>query len=173
MFRLGLILAAVPAGLGAGLLAWHVGSGPGAASSRIEPVRETVSRLRPRRVPPVDLASVDARAIAALPLFPMTVGPGASPQPMLRLEGLARSRTRIGALLSINGKPAEWLRVGDTRDGVTLQEVHGSKVVVDTLFGPQDVVLGQAPVMPPEALAQAAGPVAPASAPAAAPQAPR
>lgn len=170
MFRLGLILAAVPAGLGAGLLAWHVGGGPAAASARIEPVREDVSRLRPRRVPAVDLARVDARAIAALPLFPMTVGPGATPLPLLRLEGLARSRGRTGALLSINGKPAEWLRLGDTRDGVTLQEVHGTKVVVDTLFGPQEVVLGQVPSEP---AALAASPAPAVAAAPVAPQAPR
>jgi hypothetical protein len=160
LFRFGLILAAAPAGLAAGLLAWQLGSGPAAASSRIEPVRDAVTRLRPRRVPTADLASVDARAIAALPLFPMTVGPGATPLPVLRLDGLARSRSRTAALLSINGKPAEWLLVGDTRDGVTLQEVHGGKVVVDTLFGPQDVALGQAPAEPPAAAPAGAAPSA-------------
>lgn len=148
MFRLGLILVAAPAGLAAGLLAWYVGGGPAAASNRIEPVRETVSRLRPRRVPAVEPASIDARAIADIPLFPLTAGPGAVPQPRLRLDGVVRRRSRTAALLSIDGKPSEWLHIGDTRDGVTLQEVDGAKVVVDTLFGPQEIMLGQSPAEP-------------------------
>ena len=35
------------------------------------------------------------------------------------------------------------MSVGETRDGVTLQQVTSSKIVVDTAFGPKDVALGE------------------------------
>jgi len=105
----------------------------------------------------------------APPLFPILSGSAAAPEAVIRLEGLARSPQRVAALVAVNGAPAAWLSVGETRDGVTLEEVAAASVTVATERGPRTLVLGQggpAPAAPSDAPpAGLRAPAEPASAP--------
>jgi hypothetical protein len=56
---------------------------------------------------------------------------------------VVRTRRRQAALVAINDAPADWLTVGETRDGVTLQAIEGSRIVVDTLLGPVPIQVGE------------------------------
>jgi hypothetical protein len=153
-----MILLAIPAGLAAGALAWLAAGGASATARKLEPVATEVAALRRPRPQTYNPGPAEIAELSGLPIFTLTTGPGAVPQPVLRLDGLVRSRTHTAALLSVNDKPAEWLGVGERRDGVTLQQVMGSRVVVDTPYGLQDVVLGEAP---PPAAAAPASPTSP------------
>jgi hypothetical protein len=136
-------VAAVPAGLAAGVLAWFVAGGANAGGARLGAVAEQLDGLRAPRPAAAAPPMADIAGLSANPLFALTTGPGARPQPVVRVDGLVRARGRVAALVSVDDKPADWLRLGDTRDGVTLIEVQGSGVVVDTLYGPQNVGLGE------------------------------
>lgn len=148
MRRLTLVLCAIPAGLAAGFLAWLAAGGARASISQLDPPAQLVAGLRDPRPTSIAVVAAPAGELVVPSLFVLTTGPGAVPQPTLRLDGLVRSGGRTAALLSVNDRPAEWMGVGETREGVTLQIVLGSKVVVDTAFGPRDVVLGERPVPP-------------------------
>jgi hypothetical protein len=60
-------------------------------------------------------------------------------------------------LISINGKPADWLDLGATRDGVTVVNIKPTTVTLDTATGFRDVTIAQGGPEP------AAQPVSPAS----------
>jgi hypothetical protein len=158
--RTPIVLTALCAGLAAGFLAWLAAGGSTAAATRLGRVEEQVSHLRvPRPFAPAP-QPLDTTELAADPIFQLTTGPNPVPPPVLRLDGLVRSRGRVAGLLAINDKPAEWMTLGETRDGVTLLAVANSKVVADTVYGPVDVGLGQRPPTeasppPPEAPAVA------------------
>ncbi|MBO9709874.1 MAG: hypothetical protein J7521_16860 [Caulobacter sp.] len=143
--RASLIFAGAAAGglvLGAG--AWAAAGGPGFAQNAIAETAAKFPTLRVRPAPARAQSAGLARALAA-PLFSI---PGAGgPAPALRLDGVARTPTRIAALLSMDGKPAEWLAMGETRNGVTLVEVGDGKITVDTSNGSAEVVLGQVPAV--------------------------
>lgn len=94
-------------------------------------------------------ASLD-RALAS-PVFAMTTGPGAVTEIPVALSGLAVTKTRKAALISIGGKPADWLDVGATRDGVTIVAVSGAGATIDTQTGFRSIGL----------LSVAPGPVGP------------
>ena len=113
-----------------------------------------------------------AGRILAAPLFALTTGPGAVTDVAVRLDGVAMTPTRRAALVSIDGKPAQWMTVGQALDGVTLMEVQSAKVSVDTATGFKDVGLWDAPLAangsaqsPPGAPAPAGFRLPPASAP--------
>jgi len=143
LLRLSLTPIAIVGGLVAGFLAWLAGGGPSAADARLGPIEDQVAALRAPSMTVAPARAVDVAALTAEPIFFLTTGPGAVPPPALRLDGLVRSRTRIAGLLSINDHPAEWMMLGETRDGITLQAVGNSKVVVDTIYGPVEIGLGQ------------------------------
>ncbi len=82
--------------------------------------------------------------ILAAPLFALTTGPGAVSDVVVRLDGVAITPTRKAALVSVNGKPAQWMTIGQARDGVTLVEVQSAKVSLDTATGFKDVGLWDA-----------------------------
>lgn len=137
--------AAAAGGLALGALGWMVfaGHGPaakplGAAEARLEAVRAEAPR-------PIGARLDRTAQIAATPLFTLTTGPGAVAEAPIRLDGLSQSGGRSAALVSIDGKPAEWLELGATRDGVTLRQVLGSKIVVDTATGFREIALGGQP----------------------------
>lgn len=139
-----MILAfAAPAGLAAGFLAWLLAGGSSAAVRQLEPLGAAVAGIRAPARSAVATAAADISGLIAAPLFPLTTGPGAVPQPVLRLDGVVRTARRSAALLAINGQPADWLSKGESRDGVTLLDVSASRALVDTVYGPQDVRLGQ------------------------------
>ncbi len=138
-----LIWGAAPAGLVVGALAWvlFAGAGPVAAKAsefeaRLGAVKGSAGTGRP--------AGPDFTGQAtAHPVF--AVGGAAASDAVVTVSGIALTPRRAAALVSINGKPAEWMERGATREGVTLQDVQPGKVVVDTAVGPKDVVLGAAP----------------------------
>lgn len=143
MFRPVVLALAVPAGLLAGILGW-LAAGGGAVAARLEPVETQLAAIRPGRAAGAASApAVDVASLVGSPIFPMTTGPGAVREPAVRVDGIVRTRARRAALVSINDRPAEWLAVGEEREGVTLQDVGASKIVVDTVFGPQTVGLGE------------------------------
>jgi len=139
-----LILSGVGAvvGLATGWAAWFVAGGPGAAVAKVEPVIASLGALRlPTQVEgPPTLAGEDA---PGRPLFQLTTGPDAVREPTLRLDGLAVTRSRAAALLSIDGKPAAWLAEGEARDGVTLTRLTRDAAVIDTLVGTHSLALGE------------------------------
>lgn len=155
---------------GAGLAAAALGSLALAGHPQDEALSTLGKRIDalPRRQgpagapPPVVLA-------AAPPLFPVFTGPAASPEAMIRLDGIARSPMRIAALISINAAPAVWLSLGEEREGVTLAEVSGASITVETLRGPRVVTLsdGPPPASPTVSPAATPPPGAPQAAPAA------
>lgn len=144
MLRLNPIVAAAPAGLATGLLAWFLAGGGQGEAERLSELEMRLAAL-PGRVAanaaPVSITPV--AGLVASPLFLMTVGPGAVSEPSVRVEGVSVSRRRSAALLSIGDAPAEWMVVGDTRGGVTLLQVGSGGAVVETVLGSKDVALGE------------------------------
>lgn len=143
MSRWKLIAAAVPGGAVIGMLAWMAAGGASATSTQLASVQKQVSALRVPTPKGELAAAADLSGLVAAPVFPMSTGPGATPEPTIKVDGLVRSPRRIAALVSINGGPSEWLARGEMRDGVTLLDVSGAKAIVDTVFGEQAVGLGE------------------------------
>ena len=89
-------------------------------------------------------ATPQIRVLAnAPPLFPVLSGARAAPEVAVRREGVARTPQRTAALVAINGAPAAWLALGETRDGVTVEDVAESSVTLGTARGPRTIALGQ------------------------------
>lgn len=80
------------------------------------------------------------------PLFNLTKGAGAVTDSAVRLDGLSILPAGKAVLISIDGKPADWLELGATRDGVTLLDVKGSKAFLDTPVGFKEIGLASGPV---------------------------
>lgn len=160
MRRPSLTLGAAAAGLVLGAAAWLLFSHGASAAERIADLQGRAQALAP---PPASVTGGVAGAVALdHPIFALTVGPHSVADTVVVLTGIQRTPARTAALLSINGKPADWLDLGATRDDVTLVEVQAEKVVVDTPTDLRDVVLGAKPA------ASAAQPGQPAAAPPAA-----
>lgn len=110
---------------------------------------EALAALTPRLGSPSSRAAKAASLGGSIslanapPLFPVLSGPNAAREVTVRVDGLARSPTRTAALLSIDGGASGWFQLGESRDGVTLQEVGSSSVVVDTPRGPKTLRLGE------------------------------
>jgi hypothetical protein len=106
--------------------------------------------------PIVNRAAANADAIAAAralssPVFALTTGPSAVSDTPVALTGIAVTGTRKAALISIGGKPADWLDLGATRDGVTVMAINAAGVTVDTATGFKTVGLSSGPASPPAA----------------------
>lgn len=159
MFRSRLVLFSPLVGLLAGALAWLAFAHGASMSADLGDLASRANALTPPTLT-VALGGPSPGALAASsPIFALTTGPNAVADVAVQLSGLSRTPARTAALLSINGKPAEWLALGETRDDVTLDEVQANKVTVDTPTGTKDVVLGAAaaPASPPDKPGQAAG----------------
>jgi len=131
-----------PAGVAVGLAVWLV-FGRGAT---VDSVQALETRLSALPIGAHGALATDTGAIAqaiAKPLFALTTGPGAVSEAAIKLEGVARSPGHIAALLSIGGKPEQWVEQGHAVEGVILQEVAASTVVVDTPLGVREVKLGE------------------------------
>jgi len=135
-----LILGAPAAALALGVLAWAVLGGGAPASARMGEFDQRLGELQPRGPRAATVSGAAAADALAHPIFAVGTAPLADAT--LRLDGVALTPRRQAALLSINGKPPEWLERGDTREGVTVQAISASKVVIDTATGPRDVLLG-------------------------------
>lgn len=137
-FRSPLILGALPAGVLLASLAWFVAGGGSSAADDVTAVQERLDTALPVATTRAGFDS--ATQVLKSPLFALADGPVA--EVAVRLDGLARSSRRIAALLSIGGKPAEWLALGESRDGVTLQNVLSNKALIETANGEREVMLG-------------------------------
>jgi hypothetical protein len=139
--------AALPIGLAIGSAAW-LAAAPPLGLDVLTMQGGKLAAIGPRRLVRDNQPDGSVAQALAAPLFVVTTGPGAVADIAVKLEGLVRSPGRVAALLSINGGASEWLELGQTHQGVTLQEVAASKVVVDTAVGLKDVLLGEAPSAP-------------------------
>jgi hypothetical protein len=143
-----LVWGAVPGGLVLGVAAWLALGGASPTSNRLSALETRLDQIRvaarPHRGAVSAPAGVQANAAAlAHPIF--SVGSAVVADAVLRVDGVAISPKRSAALVSINGKPPEWLERGATREGVTLQTVSSAKVVFDTATGPREIGLGDKP----------------------------
>lgn len=171
MLDRGLILGALPAGIVLGALTWLIAGRGGDQVEALEPLTTqlhsmTLARPRPSGASPVAIAGVSP------PLFGRLNGEVEPPEPTLVLQGVVRTARRQGALIAINGKPADWLSIGETRDGITLQEVNARGAVISFEGGVREISFGAASAPSPTATVIENGPPAgvrspppPASAP--------
>jgi hypothetical protein len=130
-------------------LAFAVIGGAETVQQQLDETEQRLAALRQRRLPNVAAAPPVVDALANSPMLVLTTGPGAIPQPTIELIGLAHSRNRAAALMSINDSPPEWQGVGETHDGVRLDSVGSSRILVDTPYGPAEVALGERQGEPP------------------------
>lgn len=143
MRRLTLVLAAAPLGLATGFLAWFAAGGAAANVDRLTGLQTQVSNLKPPSRGQAAASYADISRMANSPIFVLTTGPAAIKEPAVKVEGLSVSRRRVAALLSIDGQAGQWILVGEKREGFTLVEVSSTRVVIETLAGPKEIVLGE------------------------------
>lgn len=162
--RASLIALSIGGGLLLGAALWFAFGRGAEPAARLDDVQSRLEALQtPQRS---GWARVDGAGLAANPVFAMTTGPNAVAEPTITVQGLARTPGGASALLAINGKAPDWLTVGDTRDGVTLDEVRSGGVLVDTVTGQREIALGQKTGPAPQA-AMPGAPLSSAQAPAA------
>jgi hypothetical protein len=136
-------MTAAMAGLVAGAAGWLLFSHGASAAARVAALQDRAQALA---APRAGFSSTGAGQVAlARPIFALTAGPHPVADTIVVLSGIQRTPAHTAALLSINGKPADWLELGATRDDVTLVEVQAGKVVVDTPTDLKEVVLGAKP----------------------------
>lgn len=167
MLRLTLLGGAVPLGLATGLAAWLMASSDSTATEPLDAVQTKIAALRAPKASAGRAGYARAADLIATPIFALTTGAGALREPAIRLDGISISARRTAALVSIDGKPADWLRVGEARDGVTLQTLTSGQATFETELGPKQLALGEqsaasAPIATVAAVAPSA--TAPASA---------
>jgi len=157
---------ALPIGLATGVGAWLLAGGASANFDKLNGLEARLAGLKP----PIERRTAGEANPADLlttPLFALTTGPGAIREPSIRLDGISLSRRRAAALVSVDGKPASWMSVGETKDGVTLQEVGSSAASFETALGAKTLNLGEqsaASAPDPHAVNTAAGSSQPATA---------
>jgi len=130
-----LIAMGLPAGLAAGLVG-YVLSGQPLPESRLSPLHAAADgpdRLGTARTKGLHAAALSTPLFASGPVAEIPVS----------LVGLSQSHGRRAALLSIGGKPAEWVSVGETRGEITVEEIASAGVMLDTPAGPRRVSLDQ------------------------------
>lgn len=136
------LIWAAPCGVIAAALLWSVAGGP---LSRISSLDEVEGRLAASSTgaSPRQLASGPDPVAQAIrtPIF----AAANTPEPTIRLIGVSRTPRRVAALVSINGAEPEWLERGATKDGLTLQDVLPSKIVVDSVGGTREIGLWDKP----------------------------
>jgi len=150
--RASLAPLAAPAGLVLAFGLWLALGGHSPADDQMAGVGARLDNVRPvvnRAAANADVAAA-ARALAS-PVFALTTGPGAVPDTPVALTGIAVTGTRKAALISIGGKPADWLDLGATRDGVTVMTINAAGVTVDTATGFKTVGLSSGPASSPAA----------------------
>ena len=158
-----LILGAAPLGLVLAAIAWLLFGAHASALPRLEDLTARLVATNANGGLHVLVVGADpVQPALATPLFALASGSGAAADVPVRLDGLSITPGRRAALISIGGKPADWLEVGATRDGVTLMEVHPTKVTLDTAAGFKDVDLWQSS---PVASGPASTPSSPAETP--------
>lgn len=140
--RRSMALIGLAAGAGVGALAWMMLDAGAADRQRLQDDQARLASARPALAAASGLGSPLASAIAH-PLFALTTGPGALPEPKIVVSGLSRTAVRRAALISVDGGPADWMTIGQSVGAVTLEDVLPPKAVVETPFGRRDVYLGE------------------------------
>lgn len=153
-----LILGAVPVGLAVGTLAWLV---LGGEKPVVGPVQAVEAGLNALSTPAHRTEATGPEAAEALvtPLFASASLAPVGPDVTVKVFGIARTPSGSSALVSINNGPIQWLAVGASKDGISMQEVTASGVVIETPGGTREVALGETSTPSPAA----AGPAAPAT----------
>jgi hypothetical protein len=166
LFDRKLIFAAPIGGVVVGALAWLLLGRGGASvdslaqsSQALADLRSLSARTSPPRANP---------AATAPPLFGRMAGEVEAPEASVVLQGVVRTARQRAALLSIAGKPADWLQLGQTREGFTLESVDASGVTLSSASGVRQVGFGAAQAVAPplnDPPSGYRGPPEPASAP--------
>jgi hypothetical protein len=125
------------------LAAWLVAGGLSIRAAALDPLEEKLRTLRPRAAKAPGTVGASSAPLLGRPLFALTTGPGAVREPSIRVDGVSVTRRRLAALVAIDERPPEWLEVGQTREGVTLQSVSASGAVFETALGSKTLELGQ------------------------------
>lgn len=151
---------------GGGFWALEGGKAQGADLASIDTRLDAVStRVRPGLDRPSDAL---AQALST-PLFVEAGAVTDQKEILIQLAGIVRSPNRVAALLAINGAAAQWMSVGEDREGVLLRTVSSSGVVLTTPSGEREVLLGApngaAPLLSEAAPGGFRSPPPPASAP--------
>jgi hypothetical protein len=141
-----LILGAASAGIVLAALAWFALDAGSWVTRPLDRLAARLAAVHPTGRVEQHGAGDAIAGVLASPIFVSTTGPGAVPDPVVALSGVAISPRGASALIAVDGKPAAWMDQGATLDGVTLISVSATRVVVDTAIGFKDVALwGQAP----------------------------
>jgi hypothetical protein len=147
LFDRKLILSAAPVGLVLGAAIWLVIGRGGPRAEALEQVQTELSRMRPANARPS--ARSGQLALATAPMFGPAPGEIIAPEATVSLQGVVRTPRRQAALVAINGKAPEWLGVGETRDGVTLESLSTSSITVVMANGAREIGFGPAGATPP------------------------
>ena len=105
-------------------------------------------------------SSVDLGVLSALlakPLFPTAATTGATADAAIVVQGLARSPSRVAALVSFGGGEPQWLTLGQSAGEITLVDVGSDNALFDTPQGLKRVTLGEQPATPDAARAASSG----------------
>jgi hypothetical protein len=145
--RIRILSLGVVGGLVVGAATWSVLATGSGEQQRLEGDQLQMRKLKASERPPSVLGALISEATAH-PIFTLTTGPGAQPEPVIQVAGLSRTPVHRAALVSVNGGAAAWLSVGQSSAGVTLLDVQASKIVVETPFGQKEVALDDNPSTP-------------------------
>lgn len=137
-----LILCGLPVGLILGVAAWMSTGRAGATSEALEQAASALQAM-PKGGARRQTASIAPPSLTA-PLFAQPEGAALPVETSVVLQGLSRTPRRQSALLAIGARPAEWLTVGETREGVTLDSVGPGGVTITTPSGTRDLGFGPA-----------------------------
>ncbi len=141
-----LILCGPPIGLVLGVAVWLSTGHDGPQQQALDAAAGKLQAMRPANVH--NAATTGAAPSLTATLFAQPE-PGAIPAEVsVALQGLTRNARRQAALLAIGGRTADWLAVGETRDGVTLDSVRASGVTISTATGSRDLSFGPASAAP-------------------------
>lgn len=149
-----LIFGAVPGGLALACAGWLLFAAGGPAAKPLEAAEAGLAQLpAPRSAatsPSEPSASAGGDLFAAVP-----------PPPVVRLDGISKTRRRTAALLTFGNGPAQWVSIGATVDGVTLVAVSDADATLETVAGREALALGQSTTPASPSQASASGPVGP------------
>lgn len=128
-------------GLVAGGGLWAL-SGGKAQSKDLAAIDARLDAISTRVRPGLDRPSDALAQALAMPLFGAATVVTDQQDASVQLAGIVRSPSRVAALLAIGGAPAQWLSVGESHGGVSLQSVSSGGVTLMTPNGARDVLLG-------------------------------
>ena len=132
----GITISAACAGVALGCALWLV-LGKAMTEPRLpETGTPSASRGSPAQLGP---DKVVANAIA----HPLLARPKGYASPVVQLIGLSKGGGRAAALISINGKPAQWVQAGGAIEGVSVVGVRASGAMIETSEGSAELGLGQ------------------------------